>query len=803
MGNCGYDIQLSHGRCRLEAIRDNIIHCVYTLQEEASDASALGIGKKAQAELGVEEREGTVRLFTADLALEIDKQTGKFVWKNSGGKLLLREDGKELAKTPFVKYVPQGEDIKVRREKTIDGERNFAENLVPVTTHTAYRGKIYFDFQEDERICGFGQGEEGILNYRGQVQYLYQHNMRIPVPFFVSDKKYAILADCGCLMIFQDDQRGSYLFMDCVEQIDYYFIYGERVDELIAGFRMLTGKAAMLPKWAFGYVQSKEAYHTQEEILETAKKYRDAGLPIDLIVQDWNTWESGKWGNKKVDKRRYPDVAGMNRQLHEMHVHSMISIWPSLGREAEDYAQMAAQGYLLADQGTYNAFLEEARGLYWKQMKEELYDGGFDAWWCDSTEPFSGPDWNGEYQREPWERFYLVGAEHKKYLDADRANLYALAHARGIYENQKKTNEDKRVLNLTRSGYASIQKYGTVLWSGDICATWDTFKKQITEGINMGISGMPYWTLDIGGFFVVNENWRHRGCGGQHDPSMKWFWKGDYEEGTDDLGYRELYVRWFQYGAFLPVFRSHGTDTPREIWNFGGPGELFYEALKDTLRLRYRLMPYIYSAAGMTWLRDDTMVRGLMFDYADDEAAREVSDEYLFGRSFLVCPVTEPMYYGRNSRKLERDKIRRCYLPAGNAWYDYYTGELYQGGRWVSRDTPIGEIPLFVKAGSVIPMEQKLMYAQEAVETPLELRIYDGADAVLDYYEDSGEGYGYEKGDYQVIQVRWDDWARTLTIGRAEKDYPQSMKGRTCIATLRGQSKEFQYDGEEIELKFT
>ncbi|OYO67762.1 glycoside hydrolase, partial [Lachnotalea glycerini] len=436
----------------------------------------------------------------------------------------------------------------------------------------AYKGKLKFLWQSDESIHGLGQGEEGIYNYRGNVQYLYQHNMRIPIPFFISNKGYGILVDCGCLMTFNDDARGSYLYMDMVDQLDYYFIAGESVDERIAGYRRLTGKAVMLPKWAYGYVQSKEAYHTQEELLEVAKEYRKRKIPLDCIVQDWNTWESGAWGNKKVDKKRYPNIKEMNQMLHEMNVHSMVSIWPVMTAGTDNHEEMKEKGFLFNDNTTYNAFIEEARSLYWKQVREELFSGGFDAWWCDSAEPFSGPDWNGEHRREPWERFSIVGEEHKKFLGADCANIYPVAHAKGIYENQRKEDGNKRVLNLTRAGYASSQKYATMFWSGDTSATWNTLCKQITEGLNMCMSGMPYWTLDIGGFFTVNENWKNRGCSSNEDPTPKWFWRGDYEEGVNDLGYRELYVRWLQYGAFLPMFRSHGTDTPREIWNFGEPG---------------------------------------------------------------------------------------------------------------------------------------------------------------------------------------------------------------------------------------
>ena len=308
-------------------------------------------------------------------------------------------------------------------------------------------------------------------------------------------------------------------------------------------------------------------------------------------------------------------------EIHAMHAHAMVSVWPNMNQGTADYEEFAAAGWLLNDLATYDAFNPEARAMYWRQAKRELFDGGFDAWWCDSTEPFSGPDWGGATLREPWERFQLVGGEHKKFLDPEKANLYAVAHAKGIYENQRRDAPDRRVLNLTRSGYVSSQRYGAVLWSGDISARWDVMKKQIAEALNMAASGYPWWTLDIGGFFVVRDNWRARGCGCDTDPSPKWFWRGDFEDGVNDPGYRELYVRWLQFGCFLPMFRSHGTDTPREIWNFGSPGEPFYDAIAETIRLRYRLMPYIYSLAGGVWRDNGMMVRPLLFDFPEDRRA--------------------------------------------------------------------------------------------------------------------------------------------------------------------------------------
>lgn len=782
-------VNLKTGTLILYGVAENIIRSIYTREEEKT-GSPIGIERSGGARLTVTEQEEALCVSTDELIMELDKKTGRVIWRDKKTKnILLKEADKELRKVPEVIYSLEGEAPVINRVKTVDGERNFIENLRPVERGYLYKAKLSFDFMKDEQIHGLGQGEEGIYDYRHHNQYLYQHNMKIPMPFFVSSKGYGILVDTTSLLTFNDDERGSYIYADAIDQLDYYFVAGS-VDKVIDGYRKLTGTAVMLPKYAFGYVQSKEAYHTQEEVLEVAKRYREQQVPIDLIVQDWNTWEDGKWGNKKVDKKRYPDLKEMNKELHQMNVHSMVSVWPNMNYGCENYVEMEDGRFLLNDLATYDAFNEKARELYFAQMYEELFSGGFDSWWCDSTEPFSGPDWNGEYLREPWERFSLVGDEHKKFLGAKKANYYATMHAKGIYENQRKVTDKKRVLNLTRSGYASIQKYGTVLWSGDIMAKWKVFKKQIVEGLNVSMSGIPYWTLDIGAFFTVNENWKHRGCGCNNDPSPKWFWKGDYEEGVEDPAYRELYVRWFEYGAFLPMFRSHGTDTPREVWNFGKPGEPYYDALIKTIKMRYRLMPYIYSLAGSVTFYNDTIMRSLLFDFSQDEEAIKRSDEYMFGRNLLICPITDPM-------EEKSFSTRECYLPKGSTWYCFYTNKEFLGGAKIDVSVPIDQIPVFVKSGSIIPMEADLTYANQRSKKAFEIHIYPGEDGEFLYYEDEGDGYGYETGSYNFIAMNYNEKDKTLTIGKSKTELPNGLAGRECKIFMGKEVKTFRYSGKE------
>lgn len=770
----------------VEAVTPNIFRIVYTGRESVGQASCLVEKRERQpVELTIREEGGQVIIASESLQAEIARETGSCCFRRlRDGKVLLQEGEKSLTEIDVMKYQVEGDAPVVRRVKTVDGERNFIENLVKITDRKAYRGRLGFCFRPEEGIYGLGQGEEGIYNYHGHSQYLYQHNMRIPMPCFVSDQGYGILADCCSLMTFESQGEDAHFFFDTIDQMDYYFVAGECLDEIIKGFRHLTGRAQMLPKWAYGYIQSKEAYLSQQELVDTVAEYRRRNVPIDGIVQDWQSWEEGNWGEKLLDKKRYPNMKEAAQRIHDMHAHTMVSVWPNMNQGGENYQELYEQGYMLLDLATYNAFDEKAREVYFQQAKRGLYDQGFDAWWCDSTEPFSGPDWNGEVKREPWERYLLVGEEHKKYLDPAWANVYALFHARGIYENQRKADGKKRVLNLTRSGYPSIQKYGAVLWSGDTSATWENFAIQMREGLNMAMSGYPYWTLDIGGFFTVHREWKNRGCGCNQDSSMKWFWRGDYEAGVGDLGYRELYTRWLQYGTFLPMFRSHGTDTPREIWQSGEKGEPFYDAIEKFINLRYTLMPYIYSLAAQVHFSDDTMMRSLLFDFSGDAIAKSVWDQFMLGRSLLVCPVTEPMYYGPGSVPLQKERMRRCYLPEGCDWYDFWTNKRYQGGQWVEMEAPIDWIPVFVRAGSILPLSEGIQYTGQMPEGGYQVRIYPGADAEFMLYEDDGDGYGFEQGEYAVTKLCWREEEQRFEAEKRQGSYPGMLASEQLQAIV-------------------
>jgi alpha-D-xyloside xylohydrolase len=511
----------------------------------------------------------------------------------------------------------------------------------------------------------------------------------------------------------------------------------------------------MLPRWAYGYIQSKERYRTQDELLDVVREYRRRKIPLDCVVQDWLTWSGKWWGDKNPDPQRYPDVSGLVRDLHAMRAKLMVSIWPVMRGECPNQLEMRKHGFLLGNDATYNAFEPDARALYWRQANDGWFRHGIDAWWSDCTEPFDA-DWRGTVKPEPWKRAVANTKEAKTFLDPETINAYSMQHSRGIYEHERAATSDRRVVNLTRSSFPGQQRYGAITWSGDTTATWETLRKQIADGLNFTVTGNPRWTLDVGGFFV--------------DRKEQWFWRGDYPRGCEDPAYRELYARWFQLGAFLPMFRSHGTDTPREVWSFGEPGEPVYDSLIKTLRLRYRLLPYIYSIAARETLHDYTMLRMLPFDFRHDPHVYEVKEQFMFGPALLVCPVTEP---GATSRHV--------YLPAGCDWYDFRTGQRFHGGQTVRAAAPIDVIPLFVRAGSIVPLGPEVQHATESLDAPLELRVYRGRDGRFDLYDDENDNYNYEGGAYCVTPIAWDEAQGTLRIGPRAGEYPGMPANRLFI----------------------
>ena len=797
-------IEVPGGFLSLKPYSDSIVRVRYAKTRNFSTKPSLMIqaSPTAPVEMNVSETAETLTISIPQLTIRINRQTGALTYLDRSGQVLTKEPdrgGKTLVPIDVTKSVFD-ENVEAQLRKDADGVHASAASSRQVVDRQAFHTKLEFEWMPGEALYGLGSHEEGMMNLRGQHQYLYQQNMKAVVPVLLSTRGYGILLDSYSLMTFHDDAFGSYLWTDVDDELDYYFIYGPEFDQIVRGIRQLTGMVPMLPRWAFGYIQSKEHYASQMELLEIVDEYRKRDLPLDCIVQDWKSWTGDLWGQKTLDPERFPDPKQMMREIHRLNTRLMISIWPNMYPGGDNWQAMRDQGCLLGNQGTYDAFQKKARTLYWQHANEGLFAHGIDAWWCDCTEPFQ-TDWTGAIKPEPEERLRINTEEAKRYLDPEYINAYSLLHSQGIYEGQRRVSADKRVVNLTRSAYAGQQRYSTITWSGDVSATWDTLRRQIADGLNFCATSLPYWTNDIGAFFVKN------------DPNL-WFWSGDFDLGVEDMGYRELYVRWFQYAAFLPMFRAHGTDTPREIWRFGDPDDPMYEALVKFLRLRYRLLPYIYSVAGMVTHEDYTMLRALAFDFRADPATFDIADQFMFGPALLVNPVTQPMYFSAGSTIInEVSKTRSVYLPLGSDWYDFWTGQCYAGGQTICADAALDTIPLYIRSGSILPLGPDIQYADEQPNALLELHIFRGQDGSFTLYDDEGDNYNYEQGHFSMIRLTWDDAAGRFTLHDRQGSYPGMPGAREFrISVKSGRDKSpspdgssthiVQYEGREISVDF-
>lgn len=552
------------------------------------------------------------------------------------------------------------------------------------------------------------------------------------------------------------------LYSEVANQIDYYFIKGDNLDEVISGYRELTGKATIVPKWAMGFWQSRERYKTQDEILNTVKEFRKRHIPFDNIVLDWFYWPESKWGSHDFDSTRFPDPKGMMDELHnKLNAHLMISVWPKFYEGIENYNTMKEKGWLYMyniERRTkdwvgpgyvstfYDAYNPEARKFYWDKINEKLFSKGIDAWWLDATEP----DINSNESIE--ERLKLNGPTFLG-PTAQYFNSFSLVHCQGIYEGQRSAKPDQRVFILTRSTYAGQQRYGAASWSGDVVSRWHDLKNQISAGLNLSISGLPYWTTDIGGFALERRF---------EKPNAK-----DLEE------WRELNTRWYQFGAFCPLFRVHGQFPYREIFNVSPDNHPAYKSMLFYDRLRYRLMPYIYSLAGDAYHKNYTIMRALVMDFPDDVKVRNIGDQFMFGPAIMVCPVY-------TYKAVKRD----VYLPAGTGWYDFYSGKYYEGGQTISADAPYERIPLFVKAGSVIPVGPQIEYAMEPNSNEITLMVYEGANGQFELYEDENVNYNYEKNAYTYVPFAYDDATKAITIEPVKGSYDGMVKERNIAVIV-------------------
>jgi alpha-D-xyloside xylohydrolase len=556
------------------------------------------------------------------------------------------------------------------------------------------------------------------------------------------------------------------LSSEAANNIDYYFVYGANMDEVISGYRYLTGKAPIVPEWALGFWQSRERYRSQEEILSTVKTFREKDIPLDNIVMDWQYWKPDEWGSQEFDPSRFPDPKGMIDTLHNMyHAHFMISVWPKFYSGIQNYDLMNSKGFLLTKNiqenrkdwlgyvsTFYDAFNPAAGKFFWQLVKENLYTKGVDAWWMDAPEPDIHSNLPIEKRKELMFPNALGSAT--KYF-----NAYPLANAKTIYEGQRAADPNKRVFILTRSAYAGLQHYGAAVWSGDIGSRWLDMKNQVSAGVNFSLSGLPYWTMDIGGF-AVESRYANLPAGRQ----------GTNGEVASE--WKELMTRWYQFGAFCPLFRSHGQYPYREIFNTAQPEDTAYQGILFYDKLRYRLLPYIYSTAAKTYHDDYTIMRGLIMDFPGDKNAPGINDEYLFGPSLLINPV-----YNYHQR------TRNVYLPKGQGWYDLYSGRFFNGGQTVKANAPYDRIPVYVKEGSIIPMGPELEYTSQRPADTITLFIYTGKNASFNLYEDEGTNYNYEKGMFATIQMDYNEQQGSLTIHDRKGEFAGMLQKRVFNIT--------------------
>lgn len=682
--------------------------------------SLIVVKSPGQTPVEFSENGKNIRVKSAEMQVELNTLTGGIYFYDATGRELLKDK---------------------------DYGTSFAPKEDAGTASYQVRGS--FLLEKDEPVYGVGQVMDGKLNRRNSMHHLQNENMFTYSPYFMSPVKgYAVYWDNYSISDYMDAPQ-ELAFTSLGHCADYYFMYGGNADGIIANVRDLTGKAPMLPLWAYGFFQSKERYHTQEENLGVLKKYRQLQIPIDCMIQDWRYWPEyhqtdSAWNSHSFDPERFPDPKGWADEIHKLNAKLMIVAWPGFGPKTEQRKELDAKGMIInfdtwppqSGARPYDVYNPEALDIYWKYLNKGIFSYiGNDGWWLDSTEP-------DHINRK--ESDYDLPTHLGSYRSVK--NAYSVMHNSGIATHQKAVNKDKRVVILTRSGFIGQQRFGSNTWSGDVVSTWDMLEKQIPAALNYTLMGIPNWNSDIGGFFA--GRWNEGG-------------------GAKNPEYQELYVRWMQFGAFCPMMRSHGTELPREIWNFGKRGEWCFDAQEKMINLRYRLLPYIYSTSWDVSHNDGTFMRALVMDFPSDKKTHDLGGEYMFGRSVLVTPVTKP---GVTEWQV--------YLPEGTAWWDFWTNEKQQGGRTVNRAVTKDILPLYIKAGSILPFGPKVQYSTEKNWDNLEIRVYPGADGTFTLYEDENDNYNYENGAYATITFRWDDAARRLTIENREGSFPGMLQNR-------------------------
>ena len=731
---------------------------------------------------------GDIVMKSNSLIVTLNQKNGTMTYAKADGTILLKELENNKAFTPF--------------------------NDAGKSTYTVYQG---FQTDKEEGLYGLGQLQNGQMMQRNMTKELIQGNIEDVSPIFQSTKGYGVFWDNYSATTYTDNEKETSFSSIVGDCIDYYFMYGGSADGIIAQIRELTGEVPMMPLWSYGFMQSKERYKSQDETVGIVKKYRELGIPLDCIIQDWQYWGNNYlWNAMDFQNPLFYNPKEMIDSIHGMNAHMMISIWSSFGPATKPYRALDPKGLLFnietwpqsgiegwppnmeypSGVRVYDAYSPEARDIYWNHLNKGIFQLGMDGWWMDSTEPdhFNWKD---------------SDFDHQTYLGSYRSvrNAYPIMTVGGVYDHQRAETSDKRVIILTRSGFLGQQRYGSNVWSGDVQSSWDMFRKQITAGLNFSLTGMPHWNSDLGGFFAGSYN------------------TNGSTSATKNPMYQELYVRWVQFGAFCPMMRSHGADTPREFFWYGKAGEPVYDALVDAVKLRYSLMPYLYSTAWDVSHNQSTFMRALFMDFINDKKTWNIGNEYMFGKAILVAPVLHAQYTPEQKQDLLKEnegwgqvkkdngtaiwsvdftqpKDMEVYLPSGCKWYDYWTNEYYEGGQNLKVTTTLNKIPLFVRAGSIIPIGPDVQYTNEKKWDNLIINVYPGADGTFTLYEDEGDNYNYESGAYTEIPMTWNDTSHTLTIGSKKGSYNGMLSERKfTVRTPNGNKKTITYKGKIVTVK--
>ena len=756
---------------KIEFFTPSVVHVVKYPGQPVTPESKVIIAKPQEVKLT---RKGSTTS-SSELTVKLDEKTGCITFLDAKGKVLLREK-----------------------------------------SHTFTPLNQTFTLDKSEAIYGLGTIQNGKMNRRGEHKRMEQSNLEDFQNVIQSIKGWGLYWDNYAPTQFDDDARGMSLTSEAGDVIDYYFMYGGSADGVIAQMRFLSGDVPMFPLWTYGFWQSKERYKSAAETESIVDKYRELQVPLDGIIQDWQYWGSNYlWNAMDFLAEDFANGKQMIQNVHQKHAHFMISIWASFGPQTQQFRELDAKGLLLPIETwpqsgishiwpprmdypsgvkVYDAFSPEARAIYWKYLKK-LYDYGTDAWWMDSTDPdFFNPK-ESDYQHP------VTGGTWRSLR-----NAFPLETVRGIYQAQRKDDRGKRIFIMTRSSFAGQQHYGSNMWSGDVASSWEMLRNQIPAGLSFTLTGTPNFNTDIGGFFCGSYNTKGSGSAPKNPQ------------------FQELYVRWMQYGLFCPVFRSHGADAPREIWQFGEPGTPVYQSIKNLIDFRYRLIPYLYSTASQVTNNNFSYMRPLFSDFAADKKVWDMTDEFMFGRSILACPIVEAQYTqekivkedamtGWDRKELTVDsgqltvdwgetKTATKYLPKGANWYDFWTGKLYKGGQNVVLTTRFDQVPMFVRAGSIVPLGPVMQYVGEKPWDNLEIRIYPCADAEFSLYEDEGDGYNYEQGYYSNIIFTWTDRTRTLHISARQGGYKGMILERKFTLMLPdGTTKTIDYNGNQVTVK--